>query len=41
MQVESAVSQPSLPEYVSGREEEGHVYTEAGTIVIKRSTDCT
>ncbi|CAB4034551.1 Hypothetical predicted protein, partial [Paramuricea clavata] len=30
MQVESAVSQPSLPENVSGREEEGHVYTEAG-----------
>jgi hypothetical protein len=30
MQVESAVSQPSLTETVSGREEEGHVYTQAG-----------
>ena len=29
MQVEPAVSQASLPETVSGRDEEGHVYTEA------------
>ena len=29
MQVEPAVSQASLPETVSGRDQEGHVYTEA------------
>ena len=35
MQVESVLSQSSLTETVSGREEEGHVYTEASKTIIQ------
>ena len=38
MQVEPAVSQASLPETVSGRDEEGHVYTEATGMSNELST---
>lgn len=35
MQVETAISQAGSTQPVSGREEEGHVYTEAGERIFK------